>query len=59
MYLPGTQIPIKKPIKISQIKPDYVLILPWNLKKEIIKELSYVKKWNGKFITLIPKIIIK
>ncbi len=59
MYLPGTHIPIKKPIKISQIKPDYVLILPWNLKKEIIKELAYVKNWNGKLITLIPKISIE
>ena len=59
MYLPGTYIPIKKPIKISQIKPDYVLILPWNLKKEIIKELAYVKNWNGKLITLIPKISIE
>jgi 2-polyprenyl-3-methyl-5-hydroxy-6-metoxy-1,4-benzoquinol methylase len=59
MYLPGTHITIKKPIKISQIKPDYVLILPWNLKKEIIKELTYVKNWNGKLITLIPKISIK
>jgi len=59
MYLPGTHIPIKKPEKILQIKPDYIVILPWNLKKEIIKELAYVKNWKCKLITLIPKISIK
>ncbi len=59
MFLPGTHIPIKKPVKITRTKPDYVLILPWNLQDEIMKELAQVRDWNCKFITLIPKISIK
>ena len=57
-YIPGTKIKIVSPKKIINLKPDYIWILPWNLKKEISKELSYVKKWNCKFLTTIPKIQI-
>ena len=59
MFLPGTHIPIKKPVKIFQTKPDFVLILPWNLKEEIMKDLVHVRDWDCKFITLIPKINVK
>ncbi|MBM2818966.1 MAG: methyltransferase protein [Nitrosarchaeum sp.] len=59
LFLPGSHIPIKKPEKIHETKPDYVFILPWNLKDEIIKEIEYVRKWGCKFVIPIPKISIK
>ena len=58
MKLPGSQIPIYHPKKIKEYRPDYVIIFPWNLSKEIEKQLSYIKRWNGKFVTVIPKLKI-
>ncbi|AZO96315.1 methyltransferase domain-containing protein [Halocella sp. SP3-1] len=55
-YLPGTHIPIFSPEKFKETKPDYVIILPWNLKEEIIQQINYIKEWNGKFIVLIPEV---
>jgi SAM-dependent methyltransferase len=55
-YLPGTHIPIKQPEEIRSDKPDYILILPWNIKDEIMAQLSYVATWGGKFIIPIPKV---
>ncbi|MCL0096317.1 class I SAM-dependent methyltransferase [Thermodesulfovibrionales bacterium] len=55
-YLPGTHIPIKHPDKIKEDKPDYVLILPWNIKDEIMKQMDYIREWGGKFIIPIPEI---
>jgi len=55
-YLPGSEIPIVDIKNIKKIKPDYIWILPWNLKEEIIKELSFVRKWNTKFFITNPKI---
>ncbi|MCG2735263.1 MAG: class I SAM-dependent methyltransferase [Candidatus Methanoperedenaceae archaeon] len=54
-YLPGTHIPIKNPDKIKEDKPDYVLILPWNIKDEIMEQMSYIRDWKGKFIIPIPE----
>jgi len=54
-YTPGTHIPILGPEKIEQAQPDYVLILPWNLKKEIMAQLDYIGDWGGKFIVPIPE----
>ncbi len=54
-FLPGSLIPIFDPEKIEQTQPDYVFILPWNLKDEIIEQISYVRDWGGKFIIPIPK----
>ena len=56
--LPGTHIPIFEPKKISQFKPDYVVILPWNLKEEIVEEMKFIRKWGGKFVILTPKVKI-
>jgi 2-polyprenyl-3-methyl-5-hydroxy-6-metoxy-1,4-benzoquinol methylase len=56
LFLPGTHIPIYHPDKITEIKPDYVLILPWNLKDEICSQLSYIREWGGKFIVPIPEV---
>ncbi|MFV2000010.1 MAG: methyltransferase domain-containing protein [Acidimicrobiia bacterium] len=53
-YTPGTHIPIYDPDMIAERRPDYVLILAWNLKKEIMAQLSYIGEWGGKFIVPIP-----
>lgn len=57
-YLPGSRIPVVDEAKIKEYKPDYVLILPWNLKDEIMSQLAYIHEWNGKFIIPIPKLEI-
>jgi SAM-dependent methyltransferase len=57
-YLPGTHIPIFSPEKIAETKPDYVLILPWNLKEEITEQLAYIRAWGAKFIVPIPQVSI-
>jgi SAM-dependent methyltransferase len=54
-YTPGTHIPIFPPEKIRETKPDYVLILPWNLKDEIAAQLAYVREWGGKLVVPIPE----
>jgi 2-polyprenyl-3-methyl-5-hydroxy-6-metoxy-1,4-benzoquinol methylase len=54
-YLPGTHIPIYPPGKITETKPNYVLILPWNLKDEIIAQLSGIREWKGRFVVPIPE----
>lgn len=57
-FLPGTHIPIFPPEKIRETRPDYVLILPWNLKDEIREQLSYIREWSGKFVVPIPEVEI-
>lgn len=53
-FLPGTHIPIHHPDRIRETKPDYVVILPWNLQNEIIQQLQYVRDWGGQFVVPIP-----
>jgi hypothetical protein len=53
-YTPGTHIPIVHPDEIARARPDYVLILPWNLREEITGQLSYIRQWGGKFVIPIP-----
>lgn len=55
-YLPGSHIPIHSPEHIRKTKPDYVLILPWNLKDEIMQQLAYIREWGGKFVVPIPRV---
>jgi SAM-dependent methyltransferase len=55
-YLPGTHIPIENPQAIQRARPDYVFILPWNLKAEIASQLAYIREWGGKFVVAIPSI---
>jgi SAM-dependent methyltransferase len=54
-FLPGTHIPIHAPEKIREAKPDYVLILPWNLKDEIMAQMAYIREWGGRFVVPIPE----
>ncbi len=56
--LPGTHIPIYHPDRIRQTRPDYVLILPWNLKDEIIQQLQFIREWGGQFVVPIPKVTV-
>lgn len=55
-FLPGTHIPIFHPDKIRETKPDYVLILPWNLKSEVMEQNAYIREWGGQFVTPIPEV---
>jgi 2-polyprenyl-3-methyl-5-hydroxy-6-metoxy-1,4-benzoquinol methylase len=57
-FLPGSRIPIYAPERIAQTKPDYVLILPWNLREEISQQLDYIRAWDGKFVVPIPHLEI-
>jgi hypothetical protein len=54
-FLPGTHIPIYHPERIREVKPDYVLIFPWNFKDEIMQQISYIREWGAKFIVPIPE----
>ena len=55
-FLPGTRIPIYPPEKIRETKPDYLLILPWNLKDEIMAQMAFIREWGGKFVVPLPEI---
>jgi hypothetical protein len=55
-FLPGTHVPVFPPEKIRETQPDYVLILPWNLKDEIREQLSYIREWGGQFVVPIPEV---
>lgn len=55
-FLPGTHIPIYPPERIRQTRPDYVLILPWNFKDEIMGQMAEIREWGGKFVTPIPEL---
>ena len=57
-FLPGSHIPIVSEEYLQKERPNYVVILPWNLKDEIMKQLDYIRKWDGKFITFIPVLCV-
>ncbi len=58
MFLPGTHIPIYPPERLAQTRPDYVLVLPWNLREEISAQLDYVRSWGGRLVFPIPALEI-
>jgi len=55
-HLPGSHIPIYHPDHIAETRPDYVVILPWNLKDEIVQQLQFIRDWGGRFVVPIPKV---
>lgn len=57
-YLPGCHVPIVPEEHLKAVKPDYVIIVPWNIRTEISNQLSYIREWGGKFITLVPQVEI-
>jgi hypothetical protein len=57
-YLPGVQIPIHAPEHIFETKPDFLLILPWNIKEEIMERMAAIRQWGGRFVVPIPKLTI-
>jgi hypothetical protein len=57
-YLPGTHIPIYAPERLAQTRPDYILVLPWNLRQEISRQLGYVRSWGGRLVFPIPELEI-
>jgi hypothetical protein len=58
MFLPGTHIPIHAPEQLAQTRPDYILVLPWNLRQEISQQLDYVREWGGQLVFPIPALEI-
>ena len=58
LYLPGTRIPIRSPEEIQKTKPDYILIVPWNLQEEIMEQMSFIRNWGGKFVIPMPEVKI-
>jgi len=57
-FLPGSHIPICSPERVGQTKPDYVLILPWNIKEEIMDQMKHIREWNGRFVVPIPEVTV-
>jgi hypothetical protein len=57
-FLPGTHLPVYAPEKIEELRPDYVVIMPWNLREEIAAQLAHIRDWGGKFVVAIPEIEI-
>ena len=58
MFLPGTHIPIYAPQRLEETKPDYILVLPWNLREEISQQLEYARSWGARLVFPIPELEI-
>ncbi|MEK6274230.1 MAG: class I SAM-dependent methyltransferase [Actinomycetota bacterium] len=58
LYLPGVRIPIHAPEHVAETKPDYLLLLAWNLKDEIIEQMSHVREWGGRYVTPLPEVVV-
>lgn len=55
-FLPGVHIPIYAPDRIRQTRPDYLLILPWNIREEVMQQMHFIREWGGKFVVPIPEV---
>lgn len=58
-FLPGSRIPVLGPDSIKDFKPDYVIVFPWNLSREIQEQLSYIRDWGGQFVVFVPEINVR
>ena len=58
-FMPGSRIPIVKECNLKDAKPDYVIILPWNLRSEVMQQLDYIRAWGGRFVTAVPELTIQ
>jgi hypothetical protein len=57
-FLPGCRLPIVAEERLKQTRPDYVVILPWNLRTEVVEQLAYIREWGGQFVTAVPSLKI-
>lgn len=57
-FLPGSRIPVYSPEQLKETKPDYIFILPWNLKEEIMEQTSFIREWGGKWIVPVPEVTV-
>jgi hypothetical protein len=57
-FLPGTHLPVYAPSHIRETRPDYLLILPWNLQDEIVQEMGFIREWGGRFVVPIPELTV-
>jgi hypothetical protein len=57
-FLPGTHIPIYPPERLAETRPDYILVLPWNLRTEVTHQLEYVRSWGARLVFPIPNLEI-
>jgi SAM-dependent methyltransferase len=57
-YLPGSHVPIKAPSEVTEARPDYLLILPWNLKQEVMEHMTVIREWGGRFVIAVPEMEI-
>ena len=57
-FLPGSHIPIVTVEELKKLKPDYIIIFPWNLRDEIMEQLKYVREWGCQFVIAIPKLTV-
>lgn len=57
-FLPGCRIPIVAEAHLKQFRPAYVIILPWNLRAEVVEQLAYIREWGGQFVTAIPSLTV-
>ena len=57
-FLPGSHIPVVKEERLREYQPDFIVIFPWNIKEEIIVQLSYIREWGGKFVVAVPELEI-
>lgn len=57
-FLPGVHIPIHEPDRVRDTRPDYLLILPWNIREEVMSQMSYIREWGGKFVVPIPEVLV-
>ena len=55
-FLPGVHIPIYEPERVRTTRPDYLMILPWNIREEVMQQMSYIREWGGKFVVPIPEV---
>nr|WP_251826080.1 methyltransferase C-terminal domain-containing protein [Mycobacterium tuberculosis] len=58
-YLPGSRIPIHTPAKLEEVRPDYVVVFPWNIIDEVMQQNRHVRDWGGKFVTAVPTLEIR
>jgi SAM-dependent methyltransferase len=57
-FLPGSHVPILAPEQVAEVRPDYLLILPWNLKDEIMGQMAHIRDWGGRFVTASPEVVV-